>query len=390
VRQARRLLGDLARAHLLAEPAPGRYGCHDLLRAYAAEQAGLVDSESERRAAVHRLLDYYLHAAQAADQLMHGFRRPIAPPPPQPGVTLHHLASHDQALAWFGAEHRGLLAAVSLAADSGLDVYAWQLPWALETFLYRRGHWHDWAATQHTALEAAQRLGDHDALTEALSGIANARIELGRPGDALGHLARALRLLEEAGDLACQARIHLDTGRAIEKQGRFREALACSQHALQLSQAAGDKAVQATALNQLGWELANLGRYQEALGYCQQALSLLHQLGYKHAEPSTLDSLAYSLRHLGRHAEAADCYRRAVELHGELGYRYQKAETLTYAGDAHHAAGDISAARDAWTQALAILEDLRHPDASQVRARLQDPTDGSDHRPAAPTTRSAW
>jgi DNA-binding SARP family transcriptional activator/DNA-binding XRE family transcriptional regulator len=36
---ARRLLRELARCHLLAEPSPGRYVFHGLLRAYAAEQA---------------------------------------------------------------------------------------------------------------------------------------------------------------------------------------------------------------------------------------------------------------------------------------------------------------------------------------------------------------
>ncbi|MCT9076531.1 AfsR/SARP family transcriptional regulator [Streptomyces fulvoviolaceus] len=36
-RQARRVLGELSRAHLLSEQAPGQYVWHDLLRAYAAE-----------------------------------------------------------------------------------------------------------------------------------------------------------------------------------------------------------------------------------------------------------------------------------------------------------------------------------------------------------------
>ena len=37
--QARAALRDLARASLIIESVPGRYGFHDLLRAYAAEQA---------------------------------------------------------------------------------------------------------------------------------------------------------------------------------------------------------------------------------------------------------------------------------------------------------------------------------------------------------------
>ena len=37
--QARVPLDELTQAHLLAEHIPGRYTCHDLLRAYAMEQA---------------------------------------------------------------------------------------------------------------------------------------------------------------------------------------------------------------------------------------------------------------------------------------------------------------------------------------------------------------
>jgi DNA-binding SARP family transcriptional activator len=66
--QARRLLGELARAHLLTEHVPGRFTFHDLLRAYAAEQARTRHSDTERRAATHRLLDHYLHTAGAASR----------------------------------------------------------------------------------------------------------------------------------------------------------------------------------------------------------------------------------------------------------------------------------------------------------------------------------
>lgn len=49
------------------------------------------------------------------------------------------------------------------------------------------------------------------------------------------------------------------------------------------------------------------------------------------------------------------------------------ARTLAHLGDAHHATGDLSAARNAWAEALAILEDLHHlPAALEVRAKLRD------------------
>ena len=44
---------------------------------------------------------------------------------------------------------------------------------------------------------------------------------------------------------------------------------------------------------------------------------------------------------------------------------------LVHLGDAYHAAGEPDHARQAWQEALAILEDLNHSDADQVRARLR-------------------
>jgi len=42
-----------------AEREHGRYAFHDLLRAYAAEQAQWFDSVTDQRTAVHRVLDHY-------------------------------------------------------------------------------------------------------------------------------------------------------------------------------------------------------------------------------------------------------------------------------------------------------------------------------------------
>jgi DNA-binding SARP family transcriptional activator/tetratricopeptide (TPR) repeat protein len=371
--KARPLLAELARAHLLTEQVPGRFGRHDLLRAYAIELAATTVSRPDRRAALGRLLDYYLHTAAAADHLLYPLRQPVTLAAPGPGVTPEHLASHDQALAWLDAEHHALVAAVALAADHGFDAHTWQLAYCLETFLYRRIHWQDWAGTQRTALAAAHRLGDSHAQTHAHSGVANAQVQTGRTVEALSHLATALRLRQDAADVAGQARVHLYTGRALAGQGRYRDALARSRQSLQLARAAGAPAqpLVADALNQAGWYLAQLGHHQQALGYCQQAVSLGHRLGHRQGLASSLGSLAYVYQHLGRHGEAADCYRCAVDLTEELGDLWDKAQALSLAGDAHHADGNLPAARQIWTQALAILNDLHHPDAEPLRAKLR-------------------
>jgi tetratricopeptide (TPR) repeat protein len=281
------------------------------------------------------------------------------------------IDGHARALAWFDAEHQVLLAALKLAADHGLDTCAWQLPMTLETFFYRRGHWHDWAAAQRIGLAAAMRLGDAVAQAYAHRGIANACIELGSFADAERHLAEALRLRVDCGDLAAQARLHLDMARMRNRQDRDAEALSHAELGLRMFHAACDQVGEADALTEVGWDLCLLGDYRAAITRCERALELIRHDGNCHTEAHAWDTLGYAHRHLGHHGEAAACYRRAVEILGELGSTHHAAVTLTYSGDAYEAAGDDDAARQAWQQALAIFEQMHHSDAIKIRAKLR-------------------
>jgi transcriptional regulator with XRE-family HTH domain len=203
--RARRALAELARAHLLAERLPGRYSCHDLMRAYAAEQARAADSDAARRSAVVRLVDHYLHTAHAADRLLHPARRPIALAPARPGVTVDRFAGISQALAWFEAEHQVLLAVITLAAGNGLDAQTWQLAWTMETFWRRRAKGQEAANAQRIALAAAQRSGDLVAQAGAHRGAAATLTYIGHYTDAMGNFDRGLRLYGGIGDPAGQA-----------------------------------------------------------------------------------------------------------------------------------------------------------------------------------------
>jgi hypothetical protein len=90
-RAARRALDELTAASLLAERVPGRYACHDLLRAYAAELAD-AQGRAARRAASRRMLDHYLYTAHAADRLLDPARDPIMLVPRAAGVAPEPLA----------------------------------------------------------------------------------------------------------------------------------------------------------------------------------------------------------------------------------------------------------------------------------------------------------
>ncbi|HEX4656573.1 MAG TPA: BTAD domain-containing putative transcriptional regulator [Streptosporangiaceae bacterium] len=368
--EARSLLRELTRCHLLAEPAPGRYACHDLLRTYALELTSAKDTESERHAALGRTLDHYLHTAHGAAMLLNAHRGPISPPLARPGTVPESLDGHGQALAWFTAEHHVLLAAISQAAKAGFDVHAWQLPWAMVDYFSWQGHWHDLVMAQHSALAAAQRLGDTVAQADVHRAIGQARFGLRSWDDARAHLSRALGLYGDLGDRAGQARTHIALGHVLDRMGCCREALGHARQALSLFEEASLQAGQARALNNMGWYHARLGDYRQALARSRQALGLQREVGDRCGEARTWDSLGYAHHHLGHYTKAARCYQQAIGLFVDLGDRQSQAETLTHLGDMRRAASSPQAAIETWRQALDILEALHHPDADQVRDKL--------------------
>ena len=368
----RSLLAELVEAHLVDEHAPGRFGLHDLLRAYAAEQGRLVDPDIDRRARVRRLLDHLLHSAHLADRLLEPGRDPITVAAAAPGVVGEDLADQVAAVGWLSDRLPSLVSAVAYAAQEGFDVHAWQLAWTLTPFLDRQGMWTDWAETHLTAAAAAERLGDRHAEAYALRIVGRAYGRLGRLDDALDHFSRSRQAYVDIGDTKGEANCNEGMSWIFEMQGRLVDALEHSERALELLRAADARYVLAHLVNAVGWCHAALGDHTTALAYLDEALTLHEESGNRGGEAETHDTLGLTRARMGEHAEAADCYRRALAIWRELGYQYYEAQTLDRLGDALHAAGDSSAgtAREAWRSALLILEGMRDPTAGDLRAKL--------------------
>lgn len=358
--EARALLPELARAHLVDEHPPGRFGFHDLLRAYAAELARHTDPEEERRAAVDRLLDYYRHRAAAAAHLLEA-----APDAAEPG-------DRETALSWFAGEHAALLAAVDLAAASGRDSYAVELAQSLYTFFELRGHAHDLIRVQRAAIGAAHRLGNPAWESRAHRNLAAAAIRLGLFDDAREHLHDAIELAVRAGDLAAQASAHYNLAYLWDQQRDYSAALRENERAMALYRETGNRRGQARALAAVGWYQAQFGEHRTALETCRQAIPLFEELGDRLGLAGALDTIGLAHRHLGEYAESLARYHDAIRISRELGNRYYEGVQLIDLGDTHLARGDRDAAREVWSSALSILEDIHHPDAGDVRRRLAE------------------
>ncbi|MEV5771318.1 BTAD domain-containing putative transcriptional regulator [Streptomyces antimycoticus] len=372
VARVRVLLRKLRAAHLVQEHTPGRHRMHDLIRLYATEQ-GHGQPVSVSEAALHRLADFYLHTAHTAAGLLDAHQDQIPLAAAQPGVVPEEMADHGAALDWFTAEHRVLYAAVDLAAGLGLDAHAWQLARALETFFDYRGHLHDWAASQRTALKAARRLGERSWQAGAHRSLGVAYTQMGRLDEGHTHFHQALDLYDHLGDRVSQAHTYRGLGWVCDRQGRPREALDHNERALRLYRGADHRGGQAMALNNAGWLHAMLGQYERTLDYCTQAVALNREIDDRHAEAGAWDSLGYAHHHLARYADATGCYERALDLVRGVGDRFNETEILHHLGDTRLAAGDHEAARLVWRQALEIAEEIGHPAADELRDRLMDP-----------------
>ncbi|XES00055.1 tetratricopeptide repeat protein [Streptomyces sp. S1D4-11] len=372
VREARLLLTELSRVHLINEHAPGRYAFHDLLRAYAAELAHTQHSEAECRAAVDRLFEHYLYSAHAAGLLIAPYVDTMPLPPLPEGARPEPLADDESALTWLAAEYAVLLAVIDAATSSGSDRLVCLLVSSLERFFDRQGHWHDWVVAQRTALDAALRLSDPVVEAHGLLGLARVEGRLGLRDEAGAHLDRALERFTELGDDVGRAYVHLSLGWEAEQHGDLPGALRHDQLALDLFRATGRQAAQATALNAVGWDHATLGDHQQALSHCLEALTIQRDLGDHIGQAATWDSIAYAHHNLGDHPQALTSYRNALAIFRDLGVPSEEAGTLVRIGDTHRTTGDHEAARAAWRSALTLFTELAHPDAERVRARLDE------------------
>jgi tetratricopeptide (TPR) repeat protein len=364
------LLAELTQANLLVEHVPGRYTFHDLLRDYATHLTHTTDPEQQRRAATSRVLDHYLHSAYTAALLLIPPHDPPTLGPAQPGVTPEHHTGQEQAMHWLTVEYRVLLAVISHAATAGYETHAWQLTWAVSTFLDRQGHWHDFAVAGRAAVDAADRLADPAVQAWARRTLARAYTRLNRFDEAETQLRDALSLYDQSADQAGQADTHHYLAILCWRRNRLETALEHARQCLDLSRAIGHRGRLAAALNAVGWFQALLGDPQSTLISCGQALAIYTEIDDLHGQAHTWDSLGYAHHQLGHHARAMACYRNTLAMVRHLGDRYQEADTLGNLGDVHFATGDSHAAHDAWQRALTILDELDHPDAEQVRAKL--------------------
>ncbi|AGM07232.1 AfsR/SARP family transcriptional regulator [Amycolatopsis keratiniphila] len=368
--ETRKTLRVLEDHSLLDRRAGGRYVMHDLVRAYATSLANDL-AEPVRRAALDRVVDFYLHTACTADGLLDPYRPPIRLDPPVDGARFQPLPDRQAAWAWLDTHHPHLLAAQHTAVALRHHHTVWRIAWAVCIFHRRRGRHHDDLAMWEVAAEAADHLSDPTAriLTHRLLGHAHA--ELGHHEQAFLHLYEALGLAEQHHEPTQQAHTHHALGWAWEQRGDDRRALEHAGHALRLFRTVDSPVWEAVALNAVGWTTARLGEYDTAREHCQAALALHRLYQDPDGEADALDSLGFIDHRTGHHRRAIGYYRQALALYRSVGNTTEAADTLDNLGHPYAALGNHSLARAAWQRTLELYrEQGRDADAKRVLRQL--------------------
>ncbi|MFI9812040.1 ATP-binding protein [Saccharothrix variisporea] len=365
----RTLLTALTRASLLTALPGDRFQVHDLLHEYAAERAAEDEAAADRRSAIVRLLDHYTHTSYAGERRIYPSRDAIALPGPAPGVVLPDVPDRGAAWEWFGAERANLMAVLFLAAREGFDRHAIVLPWALSSYLGRVGQWRDWELSQLAALSIARATGDRAA--EALG-----LLVLGRIRTLAGQRQEAVRWLEEAlevtTDPAGAAHVHEALSLVHERDGELEMARSYAEDALDLARRAGHRIREARALAQLGRVWSELGDHRAAHHCCARVAEVLAGSDDQSGLADAAEGMARALLRLGEPARARAHCERAIALYREVGDRWWESVSWHRLGDIHAALGEVDAARSAWQRAAEVFDDLGHPDAAVVRAKLEN------------------
>jgi tetratricopeptide (TPR) repeat protein len=355
--QARRLLDELYDQHLLAEPVPGRYRLHDLLREHARALAA-ADDPAESAAATARLLDYYLYTTVAASRHIptwtadDGHQLPGDPPAHAPD-----LSSLDQATAWLEAEHPNLRAATDHAATCGQAAHAVQIPAAMGGFLRAQGHWDQAEALHRAAITAAVRVGDRRGQALGLRQLGILSWMTGQLQAAGAHLTHAAALYGELGDQPGQAYTLDHLGVVQQLTGDFPAAMASRRQALELARRSRDRLAESVALIHLGWIQHLTGHCPDASASLEQALTLARSLGHQLAEADALSHLGELRLDTGDYIGADANLHQALALYRALGHRPFQAGVLNGLGDLATRTSGTQRARQLHTQALAIAQD---------------------------------
>lgn len=253
-------------------------------------------------------------------------------------------------------------------------------------------------------------LNDRRGLARALEGLGIAASDFGSPLRSIGYFEDALRIARDLRDRGIERGCLNNLGEVCQQLGRLTEAMDYYRLSLEIVQELGNRQQAAVLANNIGVLHSRAGDHHAALDSLRSALTTFQELGDVRSEIETLVGIAQPYLRLQRTSQALIQLQRALTLVDQVGdpllsarvqhalgavYRQQvrypdalkayrsallharRAAAPADQARAYRRIGDIlavtrgaGAARQQWRKALELFEELRLPEAQEVRELL--------------------
>ncbi len=401
--RARLALSRLHRTGLIQASGRGRYRMHDLLRAYAREQAvaaeqeGAAGTDVSCEQALTQLFDYYLAAAAAAAEVLFPAEPHQRARTTTAAAVTPEMPGEAEARAWLDAERANLVAVVVSSAGHGWPQPATMMARTLFRYLMTGSHLPEAHTIYDHALNAARRSGDLAAEAEALNGLGGIEMVKGHFADAAGHYRDALESYRRCGDRPGEARVLHNLGvteHYVHNHGaaasHYRQAIAayddagdrlgaavalCGlagvetemdsldqasdhlQRALPVFRDEKDQAREANALAQLGDLSLRRDQLAQAADFHEQALAMFRRIDHPGGVAAGLSSLGEVSVRRGDYQQAIGYLRQALAQFRQAGNQHGEAATIFSLAAALHGAGQPAAARTELEAALLLASE---------------------------------
>ena len=385
VEDASSALDKLRTAHLVQPYPDGRFGLHDLLRAYSTEVAARDLTEVSRHAAIRRLYEHYAHAVEQAACRLYPQAARLPVPSGKPYLEVS-FTDTQSAMRWLEKEQANLVAAVTSADVNDEHLNGCRIGAALRGYLMMQVDWVRWLKIGRASLAAARSIANPQAEASARLSLANLHERRFEFVAAAAHYERALKLSRHAGWTHGEAAVHNNLAICLGDQGRLRPAIEHLRQAYELNRKSGWLAGQAMNLNNLGGIEMEMGMVTEALADLGKAHQLHRRVESRQGEAHSLSAMGEVHMMMGDNDRAKELLEKALAMQEALDDRTQLAFTLGYLADAHLRAGDHEQAvqlaswaverdgtdaSDGVAAALRVLGAVEHAEGRYERALAQ-------------------
>lgn len=387
VEQAETRVEALVDAHLLEDLEDDRYRFHDLVRLHAAHRAEAEEeTEPQGDEALGRLLDFYLAAATAAEELMTPSHRvlartyrfePVAP------VPFHGEA---EASAWLDRQRPNLMAVLRFCARRSLHRAVWQLADAMWPLFLRQRYTEDRLEAQSLAAEAAHADGDAAAEGYLLISLSATRSANGDHAAAAESCDRAIEIYLRLAEPRGLAQAYNNRAKINLLTQEWDAAEALFHRALELRESIGYRRGVALTYQGLGRVAAARDDLELAESFLLRSQEGLHREGDRYDAAWSLALRAHVIARLGEPERALGLLDEAQEEMRAMSSAFGLASILEIGGRIQQAQGATAAAAERYARAAELFAASDPVAARRVGLRLSGSLDARMEREQTPAT----